>query len=88
MPLKVTGVPTDNPLASLKPAVIVHALEFIFNPLSQKVSPEKRTTPPIREKPTMASRKLRRIIFNDLRVALVLEDYLYGTVLHKDFYFL
>ena len=40
---------------------INQVFELTCIPLSQSVRPENITTPPIREDPTMASRKLRRI---------------------------
>lgn len=62
IPLYVTGERIANPPAFLKSAVTLQVLAPIRTPLNQSKVPAKATTAPIMEKPTIASRTLRRMI--------------------------
>jgi len=69
IPLYVTGDFFDSPLALLKFAKMNQSFEDNLIPLNQKEKDVKIISPPIKEKPTIASLRLLRIIIKFLLVA-------------------
>ena len=75
IPLYVTGDFFDRPLAFENSANRCQFLEDNFIPLNQKENKENIMSPPNKEKPTIESRKLLRISFKSLLVALDHQGY-------------